>query len=117
MPTTRCNLSAAPPGAVGRVPGGGGRPWRSGAVRAAGSGRSRRWSPRSPARGPASWTFIGVGPPVHTAWDVVHDLKGSPPVPFLHDSSLVRVLSRPGHRRVVTGRGAGPRVICSGSPG
>ncbi|MDX3619545.1 DUF6010 family protein [Streptomyces europaeiscabiei] len=54
---------------------------------------------------------------MHTAWDVVHDLKGSPPVPFLHDSSLVRVLSRPGHRRVVTGRGAGPRVICSGSPG
>lgn len=39
-------------------------------------------------RGLDSWTFIGVGWLLHTAWDVVHHLKGSPLIPFVHDSSL-----------------------------
>ncbi|MGV9244184.1 DUF6010 family protein [Streptomyces sp. NPDC003710] len=39
-------------------------------------------------RGLESWTFIGIGWLLHTAWDVVHHLKGSPVIPFGHDSSL-----------------------------
>jgi hypothetical protein len=39
-------------------------------------------------RGLESWTFIGIGWLLHTAWDVVHHLKGNPIVPFAHDSSL-----------------------------
>ncbi|GGU52984.1 hypothetical protein GCM10010211_16980 [Streptomyces albospinus] len=39
-------------------------------------------------RGLDSWTFIGIGWLLHTAWDVVHHLKGSPLIPFVHDSSL-----------------------------
>lgn len=39
-------------------------------------------------RGLESWTFIGVGWLLHTAWDVVHHLKGHPILPFAHDSSL-----------------------------
>ncbi|GGR75274.1 hypothetical protein GCM10010252_12140 [Streptomyces aureoverticillatus] len=39
-------------------------------------------------RGLDSWTFIGVGWLLHTAWDVVHHLKGNPIIPFFHDSSL-----------------------------
>ncbi|MFU0243149.1 DUF6010 family protein [Streptomyces scabiei] len=39
-------------------------------------------------RGLTSWTFIGIGWLLHTAWDVVHHLKGSPILPFAHDSSL-----------------------------
>lgn len=39
-------------------------------------------------RGLESWTFIGVGWLLHTAWDVLHHLKGNPIVPFAHDSSL-----------------------------
>ncbi|MFL4903366.1 DUF6010 family protein [Streptomyces sp. MMS24-I2-30] len=35
-----------------------------------------------------SWTFVGIGWLLHTAWDVVHHLKGSPLLPFFHDSSL-----------------------------
>ncbi|GAA3113977.1 hypothetical protein GCM10017600_59540 [Streptosporangium carneum] len=39
-------------------------------------------------RGLESWTFIGVGWLLHTAWDVLHHLKGSPIIPFAHNSSL-----------------------------
>jgi hypothetical protein len=39
-------------------------------------------------RGLDSWTFIGVGWLLHTAWDVVHHLKGAPLIPFVHDASL-----------------------------
>ncbi|WP_121709432.1 DUF6010 family protein [Streptomyces sp. E5N91] len=39
-------------------------------------------------RGLTSWTFIGIGWLLHTAWDVVHHLKGNPILPFAHDSSL-----------------------------
>ncbi|MES9605264.1 DUF6010 family protein [Actinomadura sp. NPDC000929] len=39
-------------------------------------------------RGLESWTFIGVGWLLHTAWDVVHHVKGNPIVPFAHGSSL-----------------------------
>ncbi|MFC6079635.1 DUF6010 family protein [Sphaerisporangium aureirubrum] len=39
-------------------------------------------------RGLESWTFIGVGWLLHTAWDVLHHLKGNPIIPFAHDSSL-----------------------------
>ncbi|WP_326834666.1 DUF6010 family protein [Amycolatopsis rhabdoformis] len=38
-------------------------------------------------RGLGSWTFIGVGWLLHTAWDVVHHLKGAPVLPFVADSS------------------------------
>ncbi|GAA1003255.1 hypothetical protein STXM2123_1256 [Streptomyces sp. F-3] len=39
-------------------------------------------------RGLESWNFIGAGWLLHTAWDVVHHLEGSPIIPFLGDSSL-----------------------------
>ncbi|GAA0918617.1 hypothetical protein GCM10009557_89990 [Virgisporangium ochraceum] len=39
-------------------------------------------------RGLDSWTFIGVGWLLHTAWDVVHHLADNPIVPSAHDSSL-----------------------------
>ncbi|MEU9488041.1 DUF6010 family protein [Streptomyces decoyicus] len=39
-------------------------------------------------RGLDSWTFIGIGWLLHTAWDLVHHLKGSPLIPFDVDSSL-----------------------------
>lgn len=39
-------------------------------------------------RGLESWTFIGIGWLLHTAWDVVHHLRGEPIVPFSDYSSL-----------------------------
>jgi hypothetical protein len=39
-------------------------------------------------RGLESWTWIGVGWLLHTAWDVVHHIKGNPIIPFAHTSSL-----------------------------
>ncbi|BCL20078.1 DUF6010 family protein [Streptomyces tuirus] len=39
-------------------------------------------------RGLESWTFIGIGWLLHTAWDMAHHLKGNPILPFSHDSSL-----------------------------
>jgi Family of unknown function (DUF6010) len=39
-------------------------------------------------RGLRSWTWIGVGWLLHTAWDVVHHVKGYPLLPFAHDSSF-----------------------------
>jgi hypothetical protein len=39
-------------------------------------------------RGLESWRFIGIGWLLHTAWDVVHHLRGEPIIPFAHDSSL-----------------------------
>ena len=39
-------------------------------------------------RGLESWTFIGVGWLLHTAWDVVHHVRGEPIVPFADHSSL-----------------------------
>ncbi|MFD0006878.1 DUF6010 family protein [Streptomyces sp. NPDC127178] len=39
-------------------------------------------------RGLDSWTFIGIGWLLHTAWDIVHHIKGNPIIPFLHTSSL-----------------------------
>ncbi|MBO3747448.1 hypothetical protein J5X84_15330 [Streptosporangiaceae bacterium NEAU-GS5] len=39
-------------------------------------------------RGLDSWTFIGIGWLLHTAWDVVHHIRGNPIIPFAHDSSL-----------------------------
>ncbi|MGW5972526.1 DUF6010 family protein [Streptomyces sp. NPDC055186] len=39
-------------------------------------------------RGLDSWTFIGVGWLLHTAWDVVHHLEGDPIIPFAPTSSL-----------------------------
>ncbi|MFE9203031.1 DUF6010 family protein [Micromonospora sp. NPDC007230] len=38
-------------------------------------------------RGLQSWTWIGIGWLLHTAWDVVHHLKGAPIIPFLPGSS------------------------------
>lgn len=39
-------------------------------------------------RGLESWTFIGIGWLLHTAWDIAHYLKGHPILPFAHNSSL-----------------------------
>jgi hypothetical protein len=39
-------------------------------------------------RGLESWTFIGIGWLLHTAWDIAHHLQGNPIIPFAHDSSL-----------------------------
>ena len=39
-------------------------------------------------RGLDSWTFIGIGWLLHTAWDIVHHLRGHPIIPFAHDSSF-----------------------------
>ncbi|MGK5553417.1 DUF6010 family protein [Actinomadura kijaniata] len=39
-------------------------------------------------RGLESWRFIGLAWLVHTAWDLVHHLKGNPILPFDHSSSL-----------------------------
>ncbi|MER6577935.1 DUF6010 family protein [Nonomuraea sp. NPDC001023] len=39
-------------------------------------------------RGLESWTFIGIGWLLHTAWDVLHHLQGSPLLPFAADSSF-----------------------------
>ncbi|MEV5741412.1 DUF6010 family protein [Microbispora rosea] len=38
-------------------------------------------------RGLESWTFIGIAWLLHTGWDILH-LKGSPIIPFAHDSSF-----------------------------
>lgn len=39
-------------------------------------------------RGLESWTFIGIGWLLHTGWDVLHHLKGSPIIPFAEHSSF-----------------------------
>ncbi|MGY1979483.1 DUF6010 family protein [Nocardia gipuzkoensis] len=39
-------------------------------------------------RGLESWTFIGIAWLLHTAWDLLHHVKGNPIIPFAHDSSL-----------------------------
>ncbi|MGW2635765.1 DUF6010 family protein [Streptomyces sp. NPDC001348] len=39
-------------------------------------------------RGLESWTFIGIAWLLHTAWDLVHHLRGNPIVPFEHGSSM-----------------------------
>ncbi|MGR3931763.1 DUF6010 family protein [Streptomyces sp. BRA346] len=39
-------------------------------------------------RGLESWTFIGIAWLMHTGWDIVHHVKGTPIIPFAHDSSL-----------------------------
>jgi hypothetical protein len=39
-------------------------------------------------RGLDSWTFIGIGWLLHSAWDVMHHFRGHPLIPFAHDSSL-----------------------------
>ncbi|WP_081903456.1 DUF6010 family protein [Microbispora rosea] len=40
------------------------------------------------AVGLESWTFIGIAWLLHTGWDILHHLKGSPIIPFAHDSSF-----------------------------
>lgn len=67
-------------------------------------------------RGLESWTFVGIGWLLHTAWDVIHHVRGEPIVPFAEHSSLgcaicdpvialwclaggPAVLRRPGRRR------------------
>src|SRR5919206_2383540 len=39
-------------------------------------------------RGLESWTFIGIGWLLHTAWDVVHHLRGEPILSFAEHSSF-----------------------------
>ena len=46
-------------------------------------------------RGLGSWTWIGVGWLLHTAWDVVHHVKGYPLLPFAADSSFGCALCDP----------------------
>jgi hypothetical protein len=35
-----------------------------------------------------SWTFIGIGWLLHTAWDILHHRRGAPLIPSLADSSF-----------------------------
>ncbi|MET0417215.1 MAG: DUF6010 family protein [Actinoplanes sp.] len=35
-----------------------------------------------------SWTFIGIGWLLHTAWDILHHRRGDPLIPSVHDSSF-----------------------------
>ncbi|MGY1439080.1 DUF6010 family protein [Streptomyces reniochalinae] len=46
-------------------------------------------------RGLESWTWIGVAWLMHTAWDLLHHVKGNPIIPFSHDSSLGCALCDP----------------------
>ncbi len=46
-------------------------------------------------RGLESWTFIGIGWLLHTAWDVAHWLKGQPILHFAHDSSMAAPSATP----------------------
>lgn len=46
-------------------------------------------------RGLSSWTWIGVGWLIHTAWDVVHHVQGSPILPFFEGSSFGCALCDP----------------------
>jgi hypothetical protein len=46
-------------------------------------------------RGLDSWAFIGIGWLMHTAWDVVHHLKGYPILPFAPHSSFGCALCDP----------------------
>ncbi|WP_301125218.1 DUF6010 family protein [Streptomyces cacaoi] len=46
-------------------------------------------------RGLDSWTFIGIGWLLHTAWDLVHHLKSNPILPFYHDSSMACAICDP----------------------
>ena len=46
-------------------------------------------------RGLESWTFIGIGWLLHTAWDLLHHVKGNPIMPFYHDSSLACAICDP----------------------
>lgn len=46
-------------------------------------------------KGLDSWAWTGVGWLLHTAWDVVHHLKGHPIIPFAHDSSFGCALCDP----------------------
>ncbi|GAA1260745.1 DUF6010 family protein [Sphaerisporangium rubeum] len=39
-------------------------------------------------RGLESWTFVGAGWLLHTGWDLLHHLHGSPIIPFADHSSL-----------------------------
>ncbi|WP_033289539.1 DUF6010 family protein [Amycolatopsis jejuensis] len=39
-------------------------------------------------RGLDSYTWIGIAWLLHTAWDIVHHLRGAPIIPFAHTSSL-----------------------------
>ncbi|MFI6261857.1 DUF6010 family protein [Micromonospora sp. NPDC051006] len=39
-------------------------------------------------RGLESWTFIGIGWLLHTAWDLAHHLSGDPILPFASGSSF-----------------------------
>ncbi|MFG2082713.1 DUF6010 family protein [Micromonospora tulbaghiae] len=45
--------------------------------------------------GLTSYTFIGVGWLLHTAWDVLHHRRGTPIIPSLHDSSFGCALCDP----------------------
>ncbi|ETK32963.1 DUF6010 family protein [Microbispora sp. ATCC PTA-5024] len=39
-------------------------------------------------RGLESWTFVGIGWLLHTGWDLLHHLHGTPIIPFADGSSL-----------------------------
>ncbi|MGW7517506.1 DUF6010 family protein [Streptomyces sp. NPDC054796] len=62
-------------------------------------------------RGLESWTFIGIAWLLHTAWDIVHHLKGSPILPFFHDSSLGCAICDPVIALWCLGGGLTPREM------
>ena len=63
-------------------------PTSAAAVWAAGSSPSRPLLTYVAYRGLDSWTYIGIGWLLHTAWDIVHHLNGHPIVPFDGGSSM-----------------------------
>ncbi|WP_285633843.1 DUF6010 family protein [Actinoallomurus iriomotensis] len=62
-------------------------------------------------RGLESWTFVGIGWLLHTAWDVVHHLNGHPILPFAHDSSLGCAICDPVIALWCFGGGRSPREL------
>ncbi|NUP40702.1 MAG: hypothetical protein HOY76_27730 [Streptomyces sp.] len=46
-------------------------------------------------RGLESWTFIGIAWLMHTAWDLLHHIKGNPIMPFYHESSMACAICDP----------------------
>ncbi|WP_414637568.1 DUF6010 family protein [Amycolatopsis sp.] len=65
-------------------------------------------------RGLESWKWIGAGWLLHAAWDVVHHLKGSPILPFAHDSSLGCAICDPVIAMWCLGGGRTPRELVRG---
>ncbi|MDF3293100.1 DUF6010 family protein [Streptomyces silvisoli] len=68
-------------------------------------------------RGLESWTFVGIGWLLHTAWDIVHYLKGHPILTFDHNSSLSCAICDPVIALWCFRGGPSPRELLRGNLG